>query len=293
MDPIIEKSLRAVKAGHQGILPGFGLELLIVNGPPSGPLGRQWQDRLVITGRGVAEFHSIRPMSDGSGEPAGLFRGAVSLQDLAEVVDAVEATGLVDEAPFRIEPSDMNIRVSIIVGGMHVVKYIGVKEPGRLERLQPLFERLQRIEAAVRGNPVRTLKLEMSVAEMSGVGVQVVPVMLRFINQGTEPYWIPHPRGLNLGPYHDRATLSYGRGPSPADMLESPLRAEVEAGVQMIWMGSGWTQEIRTVAEVNFHQAGRFVVRATYSTYSGEETVGGVARLRGCVFSAEQMVAVG
>jgi hypothetical protein len=300
MDPIIQKSLRAAKAGHEAILAGFGLERWIVYGTPCGSYGRQWQERLTLTGRGLGQFQNVRSISDGSGDTVGLFSGSLEPNDLKESIELVEEVGLLDEAPYRIEPADMSIRMTIIVGGMHVVKYIGVNEPERMAKLQPLFRRLQNVELALRRNPVRTLRVEMAVPQQAAVGAQTIPVTLRFFNEGTESFWIQHPRMLNSGAYYDRATLAYGYRstvepgvtPLPIEVMEAGLIPETEAGLQMIWMAAGGTQEIRMRADVNFHQAGKFLARSVYSNYSGEETVGGVERLRGCVFSAEHAIVV-
>jgi hypothetical protein len=300
MDPIIQKSLRAAKAGHEAILAGFGLERFTVYGPPCGSFGRQWQGRLTLTGRGQGSFQNVRSISDASGDPVGLFRAALAPNDLKEVIDLVEQVELLDEAPYRIEPADMCIRMTIIVGGMQVVKYIGVNEPDRIAKLQPLFRRLQQVELALRREPVRTLRLEMSIPEQAAVGMQTMPVILRFFNDGAESYWVQHPRMLNEGAYYDRSTLTYGYRspiepgitPLPIEVMEAPLEPEKEAGLQMIWMAAGGTQEIRMTANVNFHRPGKFLARSVYSNYSGEETVGGVLRMRGCVFSAEQTILV-
>jgi len=300
MEPIIQKSLMAAKAGHEAILAGFGLERFILYGPVCGPNGRQWQERLTLTGRGQGQFQNVRSISDGSGDTVGLFRAPLAPNDLKEVIELTEQVGLLDEPPYRIEPADMCIRMTIIVGGMQIVKYIGVNEPERFDRLQPLFFRLQQVEQAIRQKPVRTLRVEMKMPDQATVGMQSVPVHLRFHNEGTEAFWIQHPRMLNEGAYYDRATLTYGYRtpiepgvtPLPIEIMEAPLEPETEAGLQMIWMAAGGTQEIRTVASVNFHRPGKFLARSIYSNYSGEETVGGVRRLRGCVFSAEQTINV-
>ncbi|MFN0103709.1 MAG: hypothetical protein ACKV2U_16680 [Bryobacteraceae bacterium] len=300
MDPIIQKSLRAAKAGHEAILAGFGLERYVVYGPACGAFGRQWEDRLTMTGKGVGQFHNVRSISDGSGDAAGLFQGKLEPDDLKEVIELVEQVGLLDEAPFQIEPKDMSIRMTIIVGGMQVVKYVGLNEPERIAKLEPLFRRLRKVELALRENPVRTVRVDMTLPAQAAVGMQTIPVTLRFVNDGGESYWMQHPRMLNNGAYYDRATLTYGYrppvepgiAPPPIEVMESALLPETEAGLQMIWMAAGGAQEIRMRADVNFHQSGKFLARAVYSNYTGEETVGGVPRLRGCVFSAEHAIIV-
>src|SRR5687768_9100374 len=123
MDPIIQKSLRAAKAGHEAILAGFGLERFTVYGAPCGSFGREWQERLTLTGQGLGQFQNVRSISDGSGDTVGLFRRSLEPNDLREVIELVEHVGLLDEPPFRIEPADLSIRMTIIVGGMQVVKY--------------------------------------------------------------------------------------------------------------------------------------------------------------------------
>ena len=300
MDPIIQKSLRAAKAGHEAILAGFGLEQLVVYGSPCGSFGRQWEERLTLTGQGQGQFRSVRSISDGGGDTVGLFRGSMEPADLKEVIELVEQVGLLDEAPYRIEPADMSIRMTIVVGGMQVVKYIGVNEPERIAKLQPLFRRLQQVELALRGKPVRTLRVETAVQGQAAVGMQSIPVTLRFFNEGTESFWRQHPRILNSGAYYDRAALTYGYRsvvepgitPLPIEVMEAGLIPETEAGLQMIWMGAGAAQEIRMRADVDFHRTGKFLARSVYSNYSGEETVGGVPRLRGCVFSVEHTIMV-
>lgn len=300
MDPFLRKSLAAAKAGHEGVLAGFGLERYIVYGPPAGSSLRQWQESLALRGTGAATFENLRSITDGGGEDVGIFRGVIERQELAEVIDLVDRVGLLDEAPYRIEPADMSIRMTIIVGGIEVVKYIGVNEPERLEKLQPLFRRLQEIELGLRKNPTRSLGLEMTAPEAGAVGMQTLPVTLRFLNRGTESYWIQHPRELGRGAYYDRCTLNYGLRvpihpgitPLPIEVMETALRPDTEAGLQMIWLPAGGVQDVPLTAEVNFHQAGEFLLRAVYSNYSGGESVGGVPRMRGCVFSAEKSIPV-
>ncbi|MBI2689145.1 MAG: hypothetical protein HYX27_22815 [Acidobacteria bacterium] len=300
MDPILRKSLGAAKAGHEGVLAGFGLERYIVYGPPMGSSLRQWEERLTLRGNGEAAYENMRSITDGSGDEVGLYRGTVSRQALADVIELVDQVGLMDEAPYRIEPADMAIRITIIAGGIEAVKHIGVNEPERIQHLQPLFRRLQEIELRVRNHPARTMSIEMSTPESAEVGMQVLPVNLRFVNRGTESYWINHPRSLGKGAYYDRCSLNYGLRPSiepgitppPIEVMEAVLRPDREEGLQMIWLPAGAVQEARLLAEVNFHQPGEFLLRAVYSNYSGEDLVGGVPRMRGCVFSAENSMPV-
>jgi hypothetical protein len=300
MDPILRKSLSAVKAGHEGLLAGFGLERFIEYGPPVGRGQRQWQERLTIRGTGAAAFENVRPITDGSGDEVGLYRGQVSREELAEVIDLVDAVGLLDEAPYRIEPADMSIRVTIIVGGMEAVKFIGVNEPERLDKLHPLFQKLQDIELGLRKYPVRVMAVTMAAPDAATVGMQRMPVTLRFTNRGTESYWMQHPRALGRGAYYDRCTLNYGYRPPrqagitplPIEVMEAPLRPDVEAGMQMIWMPAGGAQECQLNADVHFQREGEHLLRAVFSNYTGEATVGGVPRMRGCVFSAEKSIPV-
>ena len=300
MDPILRKALNAVKAGHAGLLAGFGLERFIQYGPPSGSTLRQWQERLWLLGTGTAGFENVRPITDGSGDEVGRYQGKIAPAELAEVIDLVDRVGLLDEAPYRIEPADMSIRMTIIVGGVEAVKFIGVNEPERLDKLHPLFQKLQEIELQLRNNPVRTLSMTMAAPDTAAVGMQTLPVTLRFVNRGTEAYWIQHPRALGRGAYYDRCTLNYGyrppiqRGitPLPLEVMETVLRSDTEAGMQLIWLPAGGTQECHLGAEVHFQRAGEYLLRSVYSNYSGEDTVGGVPRMRGCVFSAEKSILV-
>jgi hypothetical protein len=300
MDPILRKSLTAVKAGHEGLLAGFGLERYIEYGPPMGTYGRQWQERLVLRGTGAAMFENVRSITDGSGDEVGTYRGSLSPGELGEVIDLIESTGILEEAPYRIEPADMLIRITLIVGGIETIKYIGVNEPERLTALQPLFNRLQQIEMGLREKPSRSLGIEMTAPDVVTVGQHTIPVTLRFVNRGTEAYWILHPRALGKGAYYDRCTLHYGyrapiqRGvtPLPIEVMEAPLYSDTETGLRLIWMPAGGAQEVRLLASVHFQQPGEHLLRAVYSNYTGEDAVGGVPRMRACVFSAEKSIPV-
>ncbi len=296
----MRKSLSAARAGHEGLLAGFGLERYIVYGLAAPPNSRQWEDRLSLTGAGEGRFHSLRSITDNGGNAFGYFQRALPREELKEVIGLVDDVGLLDVAPFRIEPADMLIRVTIIVGGMQVTKFVGVNDPERLSPLQPLFRKLQEIELRLKETPSRSLSIEMTTVTEAVVGNQTIPVSVRFVNRGRESYWINHPRTLGRGAYTDRCTIEYGYRapiqpgitPLPLEVMETSLRSETETGLQMVWMAAGTVQEARLVADVNFHRPGEFLARAVFSNYDGEDVVGGVPRLRGCGFSTEQTIQV-
>lgn len=301
MDPILRKAFTAARAGHEGLLAGFGIERFIIYGGAAPPNSRQWEDRLSILGSGTGEYRTLRPLTDEGGGPAGFFRGAVGRQDIVDVIGLIEETGLLDAAPFRIEPGDMLIRVSLIIGGMHVVKFVGINDPVRLSPLQPLFNRLQQIELQLKRSPVRSLEIEMALPTKATTGVQQLPVTLRFTNRGSEALWLNHPRSLGRGAYTDRCTMEYGFRPPPEpgvtplpiELMETSLRSEAESGIQMIWLAPGTSQDSHLVAEVNFHRPGEFLARGIFSNYDGEDAVGGVPRFRGCVFTVDRQIQVG
>lgn len=300
MDPILRKSLNAVKAGHEGLLAGFGLERYIEYGPPMGTYGRQWQERLTLRGTGAATFDCIRSIVDGSGHDVGSYGDRTSRAELAEVIDLIDSTAILEEAPYRIEPADMMIRFTVIVGGIETVKYIGVNEPERLDKLHPLFQRLQEIELRLKQHPVRSLAVELTAPDTAALGMSDLPITLHFRNRGTESYWIHHPRVLGRGAYYDRCTLNYGYRPPmqpgvtplPIEVMEAPLRPAAEAGLRLIWLPAGGVQECQLLAPVHFQNSGEHLVRAVYSNYTGEDSVGGVPRMRACVFSPEKTIVV-
>lgn len=300
MDPILRKSLNAVKAGHEGLLAGFGLERYIEYGPPMGTYGRQWQERLTLRGTGAATFECIRSIYDGSGQDVGTYREQTTRAELAEVIDLIDSTAILEEAPYRIEPADMLIRFTVIVGGIETIKYIGVNEPERIEKLQPLFQRLQDIELRLKQHPVRSLAVEMIAPDAATVGMHDLPITLHFRNRGTESFWIHHPRTLGRGAYYDRCTLNYGHRPPlqpgvtplPIEVMEAPLRPASETGLRLIWMPAGGVQECQLIAPVHFQRPGEHLLRAVYSNYTGDDSVGGVPRMRACVFSPEKSIPV-
>jgi hypothetical protein len=276
-------------------LAGFGIERFILYGKTVPPSSREWEDRLSLTGWGQAQYSNLRSITDTSGEPIGCFETSYARSDVVDIIRLVEQVGLMDTPPFRIEPNDMRIRMTMVLGGIAVVKYLGVHEPDRLAALFPLMDRLQQMEQNLKRCPVRALSVEVQMPREFEVGLQRVPVVLRLRNTGREPYWIAHPRALNRGSYSERCALSYGHKPEPVpgmeqygiEVVESPLLAEKESGVQLIWMPAGGVQECQLITDLNFYKRGQFVARAVLSSYDGEDRIGGIARLRGCVFSQD------
>ncbi|MBM3752511.1 MAG: hypothetical protein FJW38_00840 [Acidobacteria bacterium] len=300
MDPIFKKAMAAARAGHPALLAGFGLERYVVYGAGLAPSGRAYEERLSITGNGEVHFATVRSISDASGDPIGQFAGQVTKEEIAELLDLLEAVGLFEIPPVRLEPMDMRIRITLMLGGMQLVKFIGGNNAELFEPLFPFLDRLQKIEQRAKQNPIRSLAVELSMPAPVP-GRQIIPARLRFVNTGREPYWIPHPRTLNQTVYDERCSLYYGRRPKleegvtplPIEVQEMPLLAPEESGIQFVWLAPGGSQTVELRTEVDCPEPGEYLARAVYSNYFGEDTIAGVARLRGAVFSQELSFQVG
>jgi hypothetical protein len=59
----------------------------------------------------------------------------------------------------------------------------------------------------------------------------------------------------------------------------------------LLWLGPGATESRHFTATVDL-SPGSYLMRASYASYQGEDTVAGQPLLRGCAFSAESTVEV-
>ena len=300
MNRAVNELLERLLEDHEALLPGFGLERLTIAGEPIGPSTYLWEERLTLQGSGDVGLDTRRSIADMSGEEIGEYRSTECEETVLGLVRLVRETGL-DELPaFEIDPIDVRVRFSIVGGGTCHEYPIGVQDPEALEPLQPLLGELDRLALEVRKHPVATLGVSLELPSEAGVGEHQLPVMLRFRNSGNVGTWVTHPGAMEGTPETDHCSLLYcyreelepDVTPVPPEIFSAQLDSTQADQEALLWLAGASEVALESTASVSLPDPGTYLARAVYSCYSGEDTVGGQRRLRGCVFSNELAIEV-
>ena len=285
MNRAVNELLERLLEDHEALLPGFGLERLTLAGEPIGPSTYLWEERLTLQGSGDVGLDTRRSIADMSGEEIGEYRSTECEETVLGLVRLVRETGL-DELPaFEIDPIDVRVRFSIVGGGTCHEYPISVQDPEALEPLQPLLGELDRLALEVRKHPVATLGVSLELPSEAGVGEHQLPVMLRFRNSGNVGTWVTHPGAMEGTPEPDVTPVS-------PEIFSAPLSPAQGDDDRLLWLAGPSEVALESTASVSLPDPGTYLARAVYSCYSGEDTVGGQRRVRGCVFSNELAIEV-
>ncbi|WP_437934759.1 hypothetical protein [Sorangium sp. So ce341] len=295
MNDTMRRALDGALAGDPGILAGFGLERQTLSAP-------FWEERLSIDGAGRLRLRTNRSIADVSSEPIGAFSHDAGTEAVERLLRAL--LSLPRALPHRhVGLVDVRVLITVVAGGAtHTVAVS--REPDELAPLQPLLDELDRLSFVVRRSPVMSLELDASVDAPVRVSAGPLPVLLRFKNAGDTGFWITDPASFPPGDRAECCALLYGVRAQPqpgitplpmevrrADAL--PSRASPEGVGTLLWVPGRSSVERLIHAAVELNSPGLVAMRATWSSYAGDDTVGGRPRLRGCVFSNELSVSVG
>ncbi len=295
MNDTVYRALDGALAGDPAVLASFGLERQTLSAP-------FWEERLSVDGAGQLRLRTRRSIADMSSEPIGEFSHEAGVEAVERLIRALQ--GLPRTLPHaHVVLIDVRVLITVVAGGAAHTLVVG-RNPDELAPLQPLLDELDRLSFLVRRSPVMSLELEASVDGPVRAGAGPLPVLLRFKNAGDTGFWITDPSSF---PPEDRAeccALLYGFQVQPQPGF-TPLPMEVRradalpsrsssGGVgALLWVPgrSSVDRLIHTAVELN--SVGLLSLRATWSSYAGDDTIGGRPRLRGCVFSNELSVSVG
>ena len=272
------------------LMLGFGVERLTVRED-------FWVERLAIQGTGRAALSTIRSFGDASGEEIGRFESKLPDKKLADLVRAVEATLLGGPTP-NLSPGDVRVLITVVACGSRLDRVVGGGPPD-LEPYVPLLLALDAAAIETRAHPKATLKLDLEVPSALSPGPQTVPVVLSFENRGDEGAWIRGPYSIvEDAPtehvrlwYAERPVEQPGVTPLPLEPVCVLLEPAVRVQRPLLWLGAGETETRQFSAAVDV-SPGSYLVRASFASYAGGDTVAGQNLLRGCVFSAESTVEV-
>lgn len=306
MNEAFRQALGGLLKGDEGLRAGFGLERRTTAGPPIPPDAFCWEESLTVQGNGNIALKTRRSIADVSAEPIGEFQSAQGKDVVMNLVRLVLDSGLDVQPPFRVEPTDVQVRLGVIVGGITHASSIGMRDPAALAPLRPLLQQLDRLAAEARKYPVISLALQLERPPAMTAGRMEIPVDLSFVNTGLSGFWITHPSTLASRDASGATTTEHcgflcGRRPDPQPGItplpmaleRSPLVAAAMDGKAFLWVPPSSRVSIRFTAAVGFPSTGTYVARAVFSSYQGDDSLGGQPRLRGCVFSNEVTLPVG
>jgi hypothetical protein len=273
------------------LMQGFGVERRTV-------CSDLWSERLAIRGTGQATLATLRSFGDASGEEIGRYETKLSDRALAELVHAVEAT-VEGGPPATLLSGDLRLLISVVACGSRLHQVVG-GDPTALEPYAPLLRALDAAAFETRTAPKSTLQLGLEIPANLPDGPRSLGVVLSFQNRGNEGAWIRNPASHMKDEPTEHVRLWYAQRPvAEPGMMPPPLKQYcvaldpiVRVERPLLWLGGGETESRQFSAAVDL-LPGSYLMRASYASYDGEDTVAAQPLLRGCVFSAEIPVEVG
>lgn len=281
----------AALARTPSLLASFGIERLTVRAD-------LWHERLAIQGLGKATLSTLRSIGDASGEEIGRYETSLGNEQVGELLKAVELT-LEGGPPPRLSPGDVRVVVTVVACGARWLRVIGGLPPA-LAPYRPLLFALDKAAFATRQQAKSTLKLVLGLPETLPPGEQTLTTELAFENRGSEGAWMRSPSSGIADQPAEHVRLWYARAPVeqpgvtplPPEPTWVPLEPMPRVQRPLLWLAPGEHEARQFVAQVSL-DPGRYLMRASFSSYEGEDTVGGQPLLRGCAFSDEHTVEVG
>ena len=301
MNKSLEYTLDRALRGDQNVLSGFGFERVTTVTPEIFPGTFAWEDRLTVRADGHVSLFTRRSITEASSEIVGHFELSQDKDALTDLIRLVKESPFDKQPQVRIDPGDVSIRLRFVIGGSWYEHYTSPKDPRALDALGPLLQELDRLAAEARRHPVMALGLRLEMPDEVKAGDTMLPVNVTFANPGREGFWITHPGSLDAAQPSDQCQLLYGRQPEieenitplPMEIATADLKRTKKDDPPLIWVPAESEVRYQLVAKVDLRDPGTYLARASYSSYAGEDTVGGQPRLRGCVFSNEVQIQVG
>lgn len=280
----------ALLAVGRGAAPpaSFGIERQTLS-------GGWWQDRLSLEGTGRCALHSLRSFGEASGEEIGRWEATLSTDRLPRLLRAIE-TCLPEGAPLHLEPSDLRILIRVVADGASFERVAGGPPP-RMEPYLDLMSLLDQCAREVREHPRATLATTFRLLAPPRAGTQEARLEVSFRNRGSDGYWVRNPLAEFGDADEDAEHLRLwvarlepdepGVTPLPPESTGATLYPAEESDRPLLWIAPGETQALAFVTRLDL-DPGRTLMRVGFSTYEGEDQVGGHVRIRGCVYSPEQ-----
>jgi hypothetical protein len=272
------------------LLSGFGIERLTL-------AGDRWRESLSIVGSGKTSLSTLRSFGDASGEAIGRYASALPAPELAGLVDAAGAT-LDGGPPPRLSPEDVRLVITIVACGSQLTHVVGGGPPA-LEPYQPLLVALDRVAVATRRQPQAVVRLGLELPPLVAAGPHTLATVLAFHNPGSAGAWLRNPAAIDEDSEREHVRLWYaerpveqpGVTPLPLEPAWVPVVPEMRAQRPLLWLGPGEREARPFTAQLTL-DPGSYLVRASFASYAGEDSVGGQPLLRGCVFSEEHVLEV-
>jgi hypothetical protein len=192
----------------------------------------------------------------------------------------------------------VRVLITLVACGAKLVHVVG-GAPEHLAPYRELLTALDRTAFAVRRKPVCSLRLDAEIPDVLSAADPSVPVVLTFANAGSEGAWLRNPAAGMDDTATEHVRLWYapvpieepGVTPLPMEPEFVPLEPALRVQRPLLWLGAGDNESRPFSARVQL-EPGQYLMRASFSSYDGADTVAGQNMLRGCVFSSERTVEV-
>jgi hypothetical protein len=257
------------------------------------PLGqglRKISSKLVIRSdrrEGVLEKH--RSQSDQAGEPIGTFRGEMSQEMLAAVLDKAKGT-MLGKLPARGGgPGTTVITLSFEQGQQKARHVFNTGDMAVLQAFRGLLEELNSLGGQLNGRPLCALR-----ASVEYKGGPAPHFVLTLTNVGKERICFADPQFLPPGDADCWAGAKVAELPEEKPGVTSPpltwtqlplMTPPGSAPTAAIVLKPGKSFSARTVTWQNRRANVRFLAIGVYSDYTGPAEIDGVYRVRGATFS--------
>lgn len=301
----IQEALEKVAVGDPAAIASFGMERRLSSGRRSQSAQVfEWEQRLLLTGQGLARSVTHRSLGDRGGEETGTYQTTFPQDFVQQTAAAALTSGILDYDPGHIEPGDLMIRYRF--GALGEVRdcFLSMDKVPGPEPIRVFQRVMSRMDVEVRKFPLRTLRLECELGEVPKAGRRTrVPATLRVVNRGIQGHWILNPAFMQPDGVFERRYVTWaprhaptpGITPLPSVFVFGPLEpypAEEDPARSMLWLAPESTVEIPCRAMVNFQEPGEYYFKAAYSTYAGEQMYEGQSRWIGAAFSQAQVLTV-
>ena len=299
----IREILQKIGAGEPEAVATFGLERRYSRGRwRASSQIYEWDQRLLISGRGTARMAISRSLGDMGGQPAGVYQTQFPVKVIPQIAQAILESGILDHRCGHVEPGDLMARFRLVAGGMVHDTILSMDEVPEEASVREFLSAIRRLEGPILAKPLRTVHIDCEVTGKPVAGKRSrLPLTMRLRNEGTQGHWLIHPAAMTPDGTLERRFVTYcptvQETPGVTPILPSfvfgvlePTTAITDPERRLLWLDAGSSVEIPCTAVVNFASAGRYYFKLGYMTFEGEPVHEGQARWAGAVFSEAQVV---
>jgi hypothetical protein len=294
----IKQALAQVASGDPKAGATFGLERRYSTGMFAVLAGiYEWEQRLQLSGQGIARAAVYRSLGDRGGDPTGIYQTTFSPEQVRDLAGLALDSGILDYDAGHIEPGDLMIRIRFAaLGIMHDV-FLSMDITPEEEKIRQFLTTLTKLDKEVRKHPFRTLTITASVTgEIPKAGARKrVPILLTLRNEGPQGHWVRNPAAMIPDGQLERRYVTWARKPEmrpgetslPTSFVNGALEPAATRGPQyaVIWLAPQSETKIECSAIVNFPSAGTYYFKAGFTTFEGGHVYEGAGRWVGGVFS--------